>query len=146
MAPVTLQCRPTSTTASGVEHLIVILSENHSFDSYFGKYCTATAGSSPTCGYGPQCCEAAPVYLTGSNGIVFPVTLTDATNLAYDPSHSKSSELCEQNGGKLDKYISGGGCPWSSDSNFAVATSSSLSTYYSYAQKYALADRLVVKH
>ena len=41
-----------------IDHLVVIVQENHTFDSYFGRYCTAPTGSAPTCTTGPACCEA----------------------------------------------------------------------------------------
>src|SRR4051812_36076419 len=48
-------CRP-----SRIEHVVLIVQENHSFDSYFGRYCGAAAGSNPECTVGRRCCEAAP--------------------------------------------------------------------------------------
>ena len=47
-------------TASAIKHLVVIVQENHTFDNYFGRYCTAAPGSQPSCQTGPACCEAAP--------------------------------------------------------------------------------------
>ena len=134
-APVPLQCRPGNVAASNVQHLIVIIPENHSFDTFFGAYCTAAAGTSPVCNYGPSCCEAPPLTVSG----VKPVTLTKSQNINFDPNHSQSGELCEINGGLMNKYISG--CSASSSSNFAVADATTLATYFSYASQYAIADR-----
>ncbi len=38
---------------SKIDHLVVVIQENHTFDNYFGKYCTAAAGSAPSCTDGP---------------------------------------------------------------------------------------------
>src|SRR5438094_1716780 len=54
-------------TCSNIKHLVVVIQENHTFDSYFGKYCTATTGSNPTCNTGPACCEAGPLKDPGTN-------------------------------------------------------------------------------
>src|SRR5581483_11928421 len=43
-----------------IEHVVVLVQENHTFDTYFGSYCTAKPGSNPSCTEGPACCEAAP--------------------------------------------------------------------------------------
>ncbi|HEY2517720.1 MAG TPA: alkaline phosphatase family protein, partial [Polyangiaceae bacterium] len=43
-----------------IQHVVIIVQENHTFDTHFGAYCTAPAGSNPTCNDGPACCEAMP--------------------------------------------------------------------------------------
>src|SRR5271170_6124306 len=68
-------------TASPIKHLVVIVQENHSFDSYFGRYCTAKTGSNPTCESGPSCCEAGPATLGKSRHR--PVVLNDRENMTH---------------------------------------------------------------
>src|SRR5580658_10131750 len=43
-----------------VKHVVIVIQENHTFDDHFGRWCTAPAGSNPTCTSGPACCEAIP--------------------------------------------------------------------------------------
>src|SRR3954454_8487872 len=70
---------------SKIDHLVVIIQENHTFDSYFGRYCTAPTGSNPTCTDGPSCCEAAAAHdPSGAAAMV----LDDTANGAYDPDHT----------------------------------------------------------
>src|SRR5580698_1245896 len=71
---------PEAAEAGGpkIEHVVVIVQENHTFDSYFGTWCKAPTGSSPTCTQGPSCCEAAPGKDPGSSTI--PTTLNDSVN------------------------------------------------------------------
>ncbi|KAJ3021205.1 UNVERIFIED_CONTAM: hypothetical protein HDU68_009761 [Siphonaria sp. JEL0065] len=125
--------------ASSIEHVIIIISENHSFDSYFGRYCQAPTNSNPTCNYGSKCCERGSDSIKG----VYPVTLTDNANKAYDPSHLAANEVCEINNGQMDKFIGSGGCGGSNDKNFAMAngTVGSASQYWNWAGQYAMADR-----
>ena len=78
---------------------MLIVQENHSFDSYFGRYCTAPTGSNPTCMQGPSCCEAAPT--TDPSG-ASPKSLDDTENAAYDPNHTQVCELDEIDDGKAD--------------------------------------------
>lgn len=127
-------CKSSPSTTSAVEHMIIIISENHSFDSIYGKYCKATTGSKPSCNSGPSCCEAAPDSVSGSSA----VTLTDQQNLKYDPDHSAVCETCEINNGAMDRYVTG--CSCSNPSNFATADNTSAKYYYSWASSYAIAD------
>jgi phospholipase C len=119
-----------------IEHVVVIVQENHTFDVYFGRYCTAAPGSNPTCNTGPTCCEAAPAM--DPNGVA-PTALDDKQNGAYDPNHTQACELSEMNSGAMDKYTMGASC--SNAANFAIATDDVMTTYHGFAKDYALADR-----
>ncbi len=129
---------PAAVTGSGskIAHVILVVQENHTFDNHFGSYCTAKAGSNPTCNDGPACCEAAPAKEPSGAS---PIVLDDASNAAKDPDHSAYCEGKEMNGGAMDRYIAGvDGC--SDPGNFAVA-GDAVKIYHDYAAKYAIADR-----
>ena len=120
-----------------IKHVVLIVQENHTFDTYFGRYCTAPSYSNPTCTTGPACCERAPD--TEPNGAL-PITLDDAANGRNDPDHTQACELAEANGGKMDRYVTGvPGC--SHDYNWGISPSSVVKTYLDYASQFALADR-----
>ncbi|HUJ61839.1 MAG TPA: alkaline phosphatase family protein [Kofleriaceae bacterium] len=122
--------------ASSIDHVVIIIQENHTFDSYFAHYCTAAPGSAPTCASGPGCCEAGPV--TDPSGAT-PVVLDDAANAAYDPDHTQGCELEEADGGAMDRYVTG--APSCSDPrNFAYADPAVVQPYYELATAGALAD------
>jgi phospholipase C len=118
--------------ASKIDHVIVIVQENHTFDSYLGRWCTAPAGSNPGCTDGPGCCEAAPATEPGGSG---PVPLDDAENAAYDPSHLAACETDEIDGGKMDRFVSSTIC--GDPRNFAIADPGTLAAL---ADRGALAD------
>ena len=122
---------------SAITHLVVVVQENHSFDSYFGRYCRAPTGSNPTCEQGRDCCEAGPDRDAASGAL--PLVLDDKQNRAFDPNHAQTCELAEMHGGKMDRYVQGANC--SSRSNFAYATETSAASYWRYADHYTLADR-----
>ena len=126
----------TSAMPAKIEHLVVIVQENHTFDAYFGRYCTADAGSNPSCTTGPGCCEGAPA--TDPKGYS-PMVLDDHQNGAHDPNHTQACELSEMNNGTMDSYVSGASC--SDPQNFAIASNDVIQTYLDYAKSYALADR-----
>lgn len=121
---------------SNIRHVVVIVQENHTFDSYFGRYCTAPAGSNPTCTEGPSCCEAAPAREPSGAS---PINLTDSANGSYDPNHSRACESSEIHGGLMDRFVRGASC--SDARNFAVAAPATVATYHRYAREYAIADR-----
>ena len=83
---------------SKIDHLVVIVQENHTFDAYFGQYCTAATGSSPTCTQGPGCCEAGPA--TDPSG-ASPIVLDDTANGVYDPT-TCSLRAAGSDGGPMD--------------------------------------------
>ena len=101
-------------TMTKIEHVVVIVQENHTFDTYFGRYCKAKAGSNPTCTKGPECCEAAPetitAHLPGPDWLagetkILPVELTDNSNTLYgaDRNYDSACEYLEMTcGGTMD--------------------------------------------
>ena len=122
-------------SASNITHLVVIVQENHSFDNYFGTWCTAPTGSNPSCTAGPGCCEAAPAREPGSG--ITPYTLTDFENATFDPDETQSCQVGEIDGGRMDRYVTAS-CGHSM--NFTYG-SSLVQQYRTWASQYALADR-----
>jgi phospholipase C len=119
-----------------IEHVVVIMQENHTFDTYFGRWCKAAPGSNPSCTKGQECCEAAPDREPSGGA---PIELTDEANAAYDPDHSQPCEVAEMNGGKMDRFVKGASC--SNAKNFAISPAAVVAPYHDYAAKYAIGDR-----
>ena len=114
-----------------------MIQENHTFDNYFGRYCTAPTGSAPTCTTGPACCEAGPA--TDPSG-ASPVVLDDTENGNYDPDHTQACELMEADGSAMDRYVTGAGS-CSDPRNFAYADQTVIQPYWKLAGSGAIADR-----
>ena len=101
-----------------IQHLIVIVQENHTFDNYFGRWCTAITGSNPTCTTGSACCEAGPAIDPGSHD----GALDAERRLQRRPrsratcSRASSPEI---DGGKMDGFVTSSVC--GSPKNFAYA-------------------------
>ena len=120
---------------SNVKHVVVVVQENHTFDNHFGRYCTAPAGSNPTCNNGPGCCEAAPQ--TDPAGTPF-ANLDDTLNGDRDPDHSTACETAEMDNGKMDMFATEAcGSPF----NIVTADPTIIKPYWDYASQNALADR-----
>ena len=132
------------TTMSSIKHVVVVIQENHTFDTNFGKYCTAAAGSAPTCTTGPACCEAIPATEPGGAS---PVVNDDADNgnILNDRNHYHNCEVAEIDGGKMDHFVTGAATvdslPCSQASTFAYVPATLVQPYYDLAAANALADR-----
>jgi phospholipase C len=140
-------CAGATCKHSNIEHVVLIVEENHTFDAYFGRYCQATSGSNPTCTQGPSCCERAPD--TEPHGAK-PITLDDSANFGNDRDHAQACEVQQINGGKMDGYVTGSsgaqtclglGPNCSSANNWALADRGTVGAYWSFADTNALADR-----
>src|SRR4051812_46662559 len=144
MAPLPLCTGDDCMTTSSIKHVVIVVQENHTFDTVFGKYCTATTGSTPTCNSGPACCEAMPA--TESSG-ASPVINDDTDNVGTfnDRNHYHNCEVAEIHGGAMDRFVTGTGnidgniCAQAS--NFAYVPTALVQPYYDLAGASALADR-----
>lgn len=144
-------CLQGACVASKIEHVVLIVQENHTFDNYYGKYCTAPAGSAPDCTSGRGCCEAAPP--ADPRGVL-PSVLDDASNFAVDRNHKQECELEQINGGQMNNFCSGAngadtcfgqGPACATNDNWAVAEGAqptdTVHYYWDLADKASLADR-----
>src|SRR5579862_9232547 len=121
---------------SKIDHLVVVVQENHTFDNYFARWCTAPAGSAPTCTSGPSCCEAGPDPAPGN---ATPVALDDAENGRRQPDHTRACETAEADGGAMDMYAAGASA-CSDPGNVAYAPAPIAQPYWDLAAGGALAD------
>lgn len=141
-------CAAGSCQESKIQHVVLIVQENHTFDAYFGKYCQAPAGSNPTCTEGPACCEHAPAQ--EPHGAA-PTVLDDSSNFDTDRNHEQKCELQQIHGGDMSGFVTGsagastclglGGVDCASANNWALADRATVGAYWALADGNALADR-----
>jgi len=80
------------TASPAIKHLVVILQDGRSFDSYFGQYCQSPMPSisdSPNCDGmkdGRMCCEAMPPSVAGAAACTPIGPVTDADPPHFDPA------------------------------------------------------------
>jgi phospholipase C len=106
--------------SAGIEHTVIILQENHTFDNYFGTFSGADGATSG---------------LT-STGLI--VSLTPLPDMDYDNlCNTWDCALLAMDGGKMDNFdlINGG------LSAYTQASSQEIPHYWEYAQHFVLADR-----
>jgi phospholipase C len=110
--------------ATPIEHVIMCIQENHSFDHYFGKYSKLPAG------YGIPADYTNP---TGNGGTIKPFHFTTNDTNGVDPYHDWSDIHNEYNDGKMDGF-------YENDGRDAMGyyEESDLTYYYSLANDYTL--------
>jgi phospholipase C len=109
-----------------VEHVVVVVMQNASFDHLFGTFSGAN-GARP---------GAAGFSQTDANGnVVSPFLLTDLAPPALPEGPKPFSEA--MNGGLMDKYVLISGTV---SMGYYDGSTPGISTLWSYAQQYALAD------
>jgi phospholipase C len=129
---------PTNPTVShrgvtSVKHVVIIMMENRSFDSYFGTYPGANGiPLNPTCNPDPK-----------SGECVFPYHDTSLVN--YGGPHRENNTLGDIDGGKLDGFVVQAETqPFFADPQprevMGYHTCAEIQVYCKYAQDYTLAD------
>jgi phospholipase C len=125
---------------SPIQHVVVIVQENHTFDNYFADYCAYRLDPATK----HLACDGGPPISPGTT--TRPVVLDDTTNANFDPNHEQACELAEINGGAMDAFLTAkpgaGTCGDARNVAYAAAGSTSPVGYYQQlATKGALADR-----
>jgi len=130
------------TRAAPLRHLLVILQNGRSFDSYFGRYCQGAAtpdGSPPACQEGAACCEGLPETAAC-------VPLDDAAAVSHQPQSTPICMRAKMNGGAMDAFAvaHGNGCGDAADVACAGVgpTAGALAAYHRLAAQGALGDRV----
>jgi phospholipase C len=110
---------PVNTTVP-IKHVVVIIKENHTFDSYFGTFPGAEGTTQPIT----------------SNG---PITAPHASDLPSDMCHLHSCALADWNGGQMNGWDSQAN-PQGSTEAYGQYYEGDIPNYWQYARHYTLAD------
>lgn len=89
------------TAAPAIKHIVLVLQDGRSFDSYFGRYCQglAPAGAPLSCTAGAECCETIPAALPGTASCVDPAAAPD-----YRPVYTADCMRLKMDGGAMDGF------------------------------------------
>lgn len=86
-----------ATTATPLEHLVVLMQENHSFDNYFGRYPGADGIPDDVCmPFDP---------FSSSGDCVLPFHIGDNDVELADPDHSSTTHRIQFNDGAMDGFV-----------------------------------------
>ncbi|MCI4337156.1 MAG: hypothetical protein L3K17_08230, partial [Thermoplasmata archaeon] len=130
VGPTCSLAEPGPAARSPIQHLFVLIKENHAFENYFGDL-AGVEGSPPNGSF--------PVVL-GSNATVSPFPLVgDSTP---DLPHDHGSEIVDEDNGRNDQFVAEAAAEGYPDPAVAVGyyTGSQIPQYYAYAHAYALGD------
>jgi phospholipase C len=123
---VTLSGVGNASASSKIEHVVIIVKQNHSFDNYFGTFPGADGVSA-----GPISTGQTIIFPHGSDSVVAAVT------------NYRGGTLSATNGGKMDRFdIIPGGNINGEYNAFGQLLQSDLPNYWSYASNFVLADRM----
>jgi phospholipase C len=124
-SPVRAQAVTPGKRQKPIQHVVVILKENRSFDEYFGTFPGADGATTAT----------------KSDGTVVPLAETPDA-LPNDIKHSPAMWLTAYDGGKMDGFNLEAGAYSSTGSPLALSQmhQSDIPNYWAYASRYGLAD------
>jgi len=109
-----------------IQHVIIILQENHSFDNYFGTFPGAD-------GIPPSTCLS---KLPGSPECVAPFHMPKGEPI-WDLDHGWESEHAAYNNGRMDAFVWVHGTPYT----MAYYDERDIPNYWEYARHFTLCDR-----
>lgn len=91
-----------SSNASPIKHVIILLQENHSFDNVLGAFCAEVSGGELVRpGYDSKCDGATTGDMAGKT-----VRLTEAADIVPNSSHTVQSQQAAIDSGKMDGFAS----------------------------------------
>ncbi len=86
------------TAKTPIEHVLVLMQENHSFDNYFGTYPGAN-------GFSPDTCMPVDPFDPNNTECIRPFHLGDGDVEMDDPDHSEETHALQYNDGRLDGFV-----------------------------------------
>lgn len=110
-----------------VEHIVVILQENHSFNNVLGKLCLEEHKE----------CEATEV---GRNKAGEEVPLKEAPDIVPEISHSQEAQLTAMDGGKMDGFEQVSGCAAPTRNCYSIYTPKEIPSLSALAKGGAISD------
>jgi phospholipase C len=127
---------PNPTFAHKIDHVVIIMMENHAYDNYFNSYCLQ---ASPICngtgdGVAPGTCVA---QLNVTGGCVTPYNFTAMNFTTPDMPHEYDSTIHALDGGKENGYYS---AEKAGLEPFGHYNGSTLPVYWDLAQEFAIGD------
>jgi phospholipase C len=144
------QHAPGASTATPIQHLVVIFQENVSFDHYFGTYPHAanTDGNPFHAQPGtPSVNGLPPVLLNHNPNSANPQRLTPAQALTCDQDHGYTAEQKAMDSGLMDKFVEETGVSTCSPPNYEAPglvmdyyDGNTVTGLWNYAQHYAMSD------
>src|SRR5437588_3924124 len=108
-----------------IKHIVFIVKENHSFDSYFGRFPGAHGATSG---------------LVRVNKVDQTINLTPLIDQSPDYCHGRPCAIADEDNGAMDHFNAIGACNPTPYSCYQAATQDQIPNYWELASKYVLSD------
>jgi phospholipase C len=124
------------TAKTPIEHFLVLMQENHSFDNYFGTYPGAN-------GIPPGTCMPVDPFDSNNTECVQPFEIGSGNVEMDDPDHSSETHALQYNNGEMNGFVYALNVR-NQDGRLAMAhySEQDLSYYWNIADEYVLFDNL----
>lgn len=123
-----------------VQHIVIVVMENHAFDNYFGAYCPQSGPYCPETANGiqPGACVALHPLLPASGCVTPYPFLNNQSNLSTpDIQHDWQPSHIAYDNGAMDGFYTAEGF---TTEPFGYYTANEIPEYYGLAEQYALGD------
>jgi len=142
VAAPTTTCPPLKTQLAQIEHVVILIQENRSFDHYFGTYRGVRGFDDHPSGGNGTFAQVAPA---GGSGVVLPFHLDTATTNASctnDITHDWGPQHKAWNGGAMDNFAAVHAAVDGADGGTAMGyyTRADLPYHYALADAFTLCD------
>ena len=122
-----------------IQHVVILMMENHAFDNYFGVYCPNASPNCPSSVNGVPPGTCLPLTVGGSGAqCVRPQNFTAANLTTCDPAHDWNSSHTSYDDGRMDGFIAASGGLASCVMDHYNGTT--IPVYWDLAQEFGLAD------
>jgi phospholipase C len=120
-----------------VQHIVILVQENHSFDHYLGRLAAPDARGSEVDGVPFVEPTDDGHSWSGPGSAAYRGPFHESAPCTRDPSHSWNGQHIDWNGGRNDGFVSQASGDWI----MGVYDASDLPYYYALADRFAIADR-----
>ncbi|MCI4345295.1 MAG: hypothetical protein L3K07_00850 [Thermoplasmata archaeon] len=136
LLPLHLGADPPRHRIPAIQHVVVILQENHAFDNYFGAYCQATSAFCSTAVDGIPAGACIPYSLTDpASGCVSPYPALAGWHPSNDLPHTWGSDHLAWDQGRMDGFIA---ADHGNSTPMAYFTNATIAPYWNLAEQYSL--------
>jgi len=125
-------------TWAKIQHVVIVLMENHAYDNLFGRYCPTTNAVCPTAAIGipPNACIPRSTF-NASRGCIVPFNFTAQNLTVADMPHVRYASLLAWDHGKMNGFY---GAELNRSETFGTYNGSLIPTYWDLAEEFGLGD------
>ena len=133
-----VQSRPGATAVDPIQHVVIVVMENHPFDNYFGTYCQSFGEYCPHVSDGIPPGSCVPEHPKSQTPCIVPYNFTTANDSTVNPPHGYYASTTAYGHGTNDNFYLAEG---NGKIPFGHYNGSTLPIYWDMAEEYGIGDR-----